>query len=165
MLEGVYYECILDYENITNIYFGCGTQSHKFDSCKFYSKIVAFNIEKFQEISLTDEALRMNKEEKSDSHDAEWVKVRLKRALKSTRNQGRMQETFQNDPLFQDNQNVKNNCLTSFSATAAQESKGMGLSGRVTSDGTWHLPRVASLTIIQLVSSGLFPQAMWMLSL
>lgn len=99
----------------------------------------------------------MNKEEKSDSHDAEWVKVRLKRALKSTRNQGRMEETFQNDPLSQYNQNVKNNCLTSFSATAAQESKGMGLSGRVTSDGTWHLPRVASLTIIQLVSSGLFP--------
>lgn len=48
---GSIHECLLDYENITNICFRCGSQSHKFDTCSLKSKSIAIRIEKFQETS------------------------------------------------------------------------------------------------------------------
>lgn len=37
--DGSLHTCLLDYENITNICYGCGSQYHKFDSCVLNSKI------------------------------------------------------------------------------------------------------------------------------
>lgn len=59
------------------------------------------------------------------------MEVRLERAPKSTRNKGKNPaQAFPNvNPLFQGKQNVKTDRPADFSATAAQENKGMGLSG------------------------------------
>lgn len=46
--EGILYEHLLDYENITSICFGCGSQSYRFNFCTFTSKNVAFKVEKLQ---------------------------------------------------------------------------------------------------------------------
>lgn len=54
--DDVLYECFLDYDNITNICYGCGSQNHKFDSCSFNTKSVAFHIERLQEPSQVDES-------------------------------------------------------------------------------------------------------------
>lgn len=51
MHEGIFYGCFLDYENITNICFGCGSQSHEFDLCILNSKSIALKVKKLQEIS------------------------------------------------------------------------------------------------------------------
>lgn len=48
--ESVIYECLLDYENITNICFGCGSQSHKFDSCTLNSKNIAIELRNFKNL-------------------------------------------------------------------------------------------------------------------
>lgn len=36
------YECFIDYENITNICYRCGSHYHKFDSCYLNSKSVSY---------------------------------------------------------------------------------------------------------------------------
>lgn len=33
-----------DYENITDICYGCGSQDHKFDTCNLNSKNISFKI-------------------------------------------------------------------------------------------------------------------------
>lgn len=39
------YECFFDYQNISNIRYGCGSHYHKFDSCYLNSKSVSFKVE------------------------------------------------------------------------------------------------------------------------
>lgn len=81
--DGDCYDCLLDFENITSICFGCGSQSHKFDTCMLNSKCISLKLEKFQEISQVDETLGFHMESKTEIQDADWVEVRLKRALDS----------------------------------------------------------------------------------
>lgn len=40
------YECFIDYENITNVCYGCGSDYHKFDTCYLNSKSVSFKVER-----------------------------------------------------------------------------------------------------------------------
>lgn len=46
MHDGIFYECLLGYENITDICFDCGSQSHRLNSCVLNSKSIAFKVEK-----------------------------------------------------------------------------------------------------------------------
>lgn len=56
------YECFIGYENITNICYGCGSQSHKFDSHSF--KNVAFLVEKLQEPSQVEDSCGLRLKER-----------------------------------------------------------------------------------------------------
>lgn len=74
--DGILYECFLDYENITNICHGCGSQAHKFDSYVFKSKHLVFKVKNLQEMLQVDDSFVLKMEGKTTSHDAEWVEVR-----------------------------------------------------------------------------------------
>lgn len=65
--EGIFYECFLNYENITNICFCWGSQSHKCDSFMFNSRRIALKVENLPEISQVDETLGLNKEDETHS--------------------------------------------------------------------------------------------------
>lgn len=69
--EDVVYENLLDCENITNICFGCDSQSHKFDSCALNSKVLLLGSMNLQETSQMDESLGYNVEGKTESQDAD----------------------------------------------------------------------------------------------
>lgn len=43
---GHLYECIIGYENITNICYGCGSQTHEFDPCSCNIKSMVFQAKK-----------------------------------------------------------------------------------------------------------------------
>lgn len=86
--EGVVYECLLDYENITNIYFRCGRQSHKFESCALTFESSGIRIENFQEASRTDEYVGLKMEERTTSQDADWIEVRVRRLPTTSHNTG-----------------------------------------------------------------------------
>lgn len=51
MHEGFLFECLLGYENITNIFLAVILKSHKFDSCIFNTRSTALKVEKLQELS------------------------------------------------------------------------------------------------------------------
>lgn len=42
--SGLVYDCLVDYENITTIFYGYGSQNHKFDACSLNSKSMAFEL-------------------------------------------------------------------------------------------------------------------------
>lgn len=48
--EGSIQECLLDYENITSICFGCGSQSHKFETCSLNSKTLPLKLKSFKKL-------------------------------------------------------------------------------------------------------------------
>lgn len=48
--DGVVHYCLLDYENIADICYGC-SQDHKFASCVLNSKKIAFRIERFPQVA------------------------------------------------------------------------------------------------------------------
>lgn len=68
--DGNMYECLLDCENITNICFGCGSQSHRFDTCMFNSKSIIFKVEKLSEVSSVADSLKLKDDEKTKSQES-----------------------------------------------------------------------------------------------
>lgn len=46
----IVHSCLLVYENIIDISYGCGSQDHRFDSCVLNSEKIAFKIENVQVI-------------------------------------------------------------------------------------------------------------------
>lgn len=121
VLDGVCHECLLDYENITIICFGCGSQSQKFDTCRFNSRNIALKLENFQELSQADESQDLFNENKMETWDANWVEVPLKRTSRAYRNQGKivMKSTHKTNSTFQDVNVSKNPSPTNFSASTS----------------------------------------------
>lgn len=60
---------------------------HKFDVCKFISKNVALKLEKFQEFSQVDDTFGYHNENRTDTKEADWVEVRLKRTPRLNKTQ------------------------------------------------------------------------------
>lgn len=60
--DGILYECLLDFENITNVCYSCGSQSHESRTSLFNSESIAFRIEKLQELSEVDDSFVLTAE-------------------------------------------------------------------------------------------------------
>lgn len=78
--EGVIHTCFLDYENITDICYSCGSQDHKFDSCILISENVAFKRENVQIIPEIADNIQSLVNKRTTSQEAEWREVRPKRS-------------------------------------------------------------------------------------
>lgn len=86
--SGLVYDCLVDYENITTIFYGYGSQNHKFDACSLNSKSMAFRIERLQE-QLQTEGLHSHIDNgKSKTQEAKWI-FRPRRKQSSTTQQGK----------------------------------------------------------------------------
>lgn len=94
VLDGGCHKRLLDYENLTSICFGCGSQSHKFDACKLNSKNDTLKLEKFQRFSQVDDSHGLYNEEKTDTQEVDWVEVRLKKAPRPNCNEGKVDSEF-----------------------------------------------------------------------
>lgn len=71
--NGNLYECLLDYENITNIYVGCGSQSNRFGTCMFNYKSIILKMEKLLEVSQVADSVELKEDEKVKSQEEEWI--------------------------------------------------------------------------------------------
>lgn len=76
---GSVYECLVDYENIISICYGCGSENHKFDACSFNSKSMAIRIERVHESSQMEDSQGHQVNGMTNTQEAEWIEVKPKR--------------------------------------------------------------------------------------
>lgn len=167
MREGAFYECFLDYKNITNICFGCGSQSHKLDSCIFNSKSIALKLSWEITGDVTSWWIFGSKEGKTECQDADCVEVHLKRAPNVSCNPARSQAKSTRPwfLIFRAIEMLNMILQRVFCWTWFRRVRELVLQIKVGSerglgrpDGTCHLLRQGTLIVIQLVLQLRYPR-------
>lgn len=88
VLDDVCNESLLDYENITSLYFGCGANLTRLMCANSILKILLLSWKSFRSSPKLITSGYHN-ENKTDTQEADWVEVRLKRTPRTNKNQGK----------------------------------------------------------------------------